>query len=314
VSDPDVSVVVPTHDRCRYLKRAIASALAQTGVQLEVLVIDDASMDATSDMVSRLADRRVRYVKRTVSEGVSAARNIGISQAKGRWIAFLDDDDVWSPNKLARQVGVMETNGTTWSYAGDVAVDDELNILDGGPPPPPDEVVDLLERHNSVPAGASNVVVAAETLATAGPFDTELTNSEDWDMWIRLARAGRPDSVSRPLVAITYHDGNASRDLDAMLRQLDVVAERYGIRIDRARHFRWAGWHALLDGRRADAARYYARAVAAGDLASLGRIAVAIVDPGFASRRKWRGSARHDRWIAEARAWLEPLKEAARTS
>ena len=115
-------------------------------------------------------------------------------------------------------------------------------------------------------------------------------------------------------MAITYHDGNASRDMDAMLRQLDVVANRYGIRIDRARHFRWAAWYALLDGRRADAARHYARAVAAGDLASLGRIAVAIVEPGFASRRRRRGSAGHDPWIAEARAWLEPLKETARTS
>jgi hypothetical protein len=102
--------------------------------------------------------------------------------------------------------------------------------------------------------------------------------------------------------------------MDAMLRQLDVVAKRYGIRIDRARHFRWAGWHALLDGRRADAAGYYARAVVAGDLASLGRIVVVIVDPRFAARRKRRGSAGHDSWIAEARAWLEPLKDATRTS
>jgi hypothetical protein len=163
------------------------------------------------------------------------------------------------------------------------------------------------------PRRPSNVVVAAETLAAAGPFDTELTNGEDWDMWIRLARVGRPDSVSRPLVAITYHDDNASRDMDAMLRQLDVVATRYGIPIDRARHFRWAAWYALLDGRRADAAWHYARAVAAGDLGSLGRIVVAVVDPGFASRRTRRGSAGHDRWIAEARAWLEPLKEVAST-
>ena len=72
-------------------------------------------------------------------------------------------------------------------------------------------------------------------------------------MWIRLARAGPPDWVCSPLVAISYHRQNASRDMAAMIRQLDVVAERYGIRVDRARHFRWAAWHALLEGRRADA-------------------------------------------------------------
>jgi glycosyltransferase involved in cell wall biosynthesis len=310
----NVSVVIPTRNRCDYLGRAINSALAQTVGELEVFVVDDGSTDGTEELVSRVTDSRVRYLKKAVSEGVGAARNTGIAAANGRWIALLDDDDVWAPTKVARQVDAMESNGRVWSYAGDVMVDDKLNILAGAPPPPPDEVVRLIERHDSVPAGASNVIVAAKALAAAGPFDPELTNSEDWDMWIRLAQVGPPAWVRRPLVAISYHDQNASRDMEAMLRQLDVVAERYGIQIDRARHFRWAAWLALLRRHRADAARHYARAIAAGDLASLGRIAVAIVDPGFASRRTRRASDGNDRWIAEARAWLKPLKEAARTS
>jgi hypothetical protein len=101
--------------------------------------------------------------------------------------------------------------------------------------------------------------------------------------------------------------------MDAMIRQLEVVARRYGIRVDRARHYRWAAWQALLEGRRAAATRSYARAVAAGDLRSLARAAVAIVDPDYALRRarKNHRAAEHEPWIAEARAWLEPLKAVA---
>lgn len=309
-----MSVVVPTRDRSRELIRAVRSALGQRRVELEVLIVDDGSTDGTDRVVSGIADPRVRYLRKPVSEGVSAARNTGISEARSPWIAFLDDDDAWAPTKLARQIHVMTAGQRAWSYAGEVIVDGDLNILAGGPPPPPDEVVRLLERHNSVPAGASNVIVAADALAAAGPFDPELTNNEDWDMWIRLARAGPPAWVCSPLVAISYHQGNASRDMAAMIRQLDVVAERYGIRVDRARHYRWAAWHALLEGRRADATRYYGRAVAAGDVGSVARAVVAIVDPGYADRRARRNDPPAERrlWIAEARAWLDPLKDLER--
>jgi glycosyltransferase involved in cell wall biosynthesis len=314
VSLPDVSVVIPTRNRCRRLERAVQSSLGQRGVALEVLVVDDGSTDSTGQLVSGFSDPRVRYMKRAVSGGVSAARNAGIAEARGRWIAFLDDDDVWAPSKVARQLEVMAANGRTWSYAGDVVVDGSLNILAGRPPPPPNEVVRLLERHNSIPGGASNIIVDSQTLAAAGPFDPGLSSSEDWDMWIRLARMGPPDWVCSPLVAISYHDRNASRDMAGMLSQLDVVGQRYAIRVDRARHFRWAAWYALLEGRRVDATRLYGRAVAAGDVTSLGRAAVAILWPGYAVRRERpiHPPDATNPWIAEAREWLDALAEVER--
>lgn len=188
-------------------------------------------------------------------------------------------------------------------------VDGNLRILAGSPPPPPNEVVRLLERHDSVPAGASNVIVHADALSAVGPFDTGLTNSEDWDMWIRLGRGGPPDWVRSPMVAISYHGDNASADMAAMIRQLDIVASRYGIRVDRARHYRWAAWHSLMEGRRADATRYYGRAVIAGDIRSLARATVAIVRPNYAIGRAGSTDpvAENDPWIVEARTWLDPL-------
>jgi glycosyltransferase involved in cell wall biosynthesis len=309
---PDTSVIVPTRGRCRQLKVALRSALAQRDVLVEVLIVDDGSTDLTERWVTSISDPRVRYFRLAESEGVSAARNVGIAEARARWIAFLDDDDLWAPTKLVRQIRVMAANRRGWSYAGEVMVDADLNILAGGPPPPPDEVIRGLERHNAVPAGASNVVVDAEILSTVGPFDPELTINEDWDMWIRLSRTGPPAWVCSPLVAISYHGHNASRDMRAMLRQMEIVAERYGIRVDRARHYRWAAWYALVDGRRTDALRYYAGAVRTGDIGSVARAAVAMLRPGYAIQRTLPLDPVHDRspWIAEARAWLVELAKA----
>jgi hypothetical protein len=100
-----------------------------------------------------------------------------------------------------------------------------------------------------------------------------------------------------------------------MLRQLDVVAERYGVSLDRVRHLRWAAWQALQQKRQADAVRYYARAVGAGDIGSIGRAIVAALTPSYASRRaRTDDPAReHDSWTIEARAWLEGLAGAATT-
>jgi glycosyltransferase involved in cell wall biosynthesis len=304
-----VSVVIPTRNRCRRLEVAVRSALAQQDVDLEVLIVDDGSTDATERMVTSIADPRIRFLKRAVSGGVSAARNVGIADAKGRWIAFLDDDDVWAPTKLTRQLDVMARGGRMWSYTGEVMVDGELKIFAGGPPPPPDEVVRQLQRHNSVPGSASSVVVHADTLSEAGSFDPGLTSSEDWDMWIRLARGGPPDWVSSPLVAVSYHRQNASGDMAAMLQQLDVVAERHGITVDRVRHLRWAAWRALQEDRRADAVGLYGRAIRAGDVGSIGRAMVAVLRPSYANRRTRPDDPanEHDPWILEARVWLDAL-------
>jgi glycosyltransferase involved in cell wall biosynthesis len=308
VRRPSVSVIIPTRDRRDRVRLAVRSALAQRGVSLEVLVVDDASSDGTGAAVTTLGDERVRVVRNDTSLGEGGARNRGIDAANGEWIAFLDDDDVWAPDKLARQMDELEATGRWWAYGGDVVVDEDLNVLSGSPPPGPEEVAAALTRYNAVPGSASNVVVRSELLGRVGPFDTQLRRTPDWDMWLRLIQHGLPAAVNRPLVAICVHPGNMSRDMEAMFRELDVIAARYGIRVDRARHHRWAAWTALVDGRRADAIRHYARAAAAGDPMSVLR-ALAALGPFRASPKSSRASstAGGDPWIEEARTWLAPL-------
>jgi glycosyltransferase involved in cell wall biosynthesis len=306
----DVSVVIPTRGRARLLASTLGTVLWQRDVDFEVVVVDDGSGDDTAEVVAALDDARVRLVRHASTRGVSAARNTGVLETRGRWIAFLDDDDLWAPDKLARQLGAARGTGRSWVYAGEVSVDERLRVVGGGPPVPPERVVELLERHNAVPAGASNVMVRADVLARAGPFDTSLRNNEDWDMWIRLARLGAPAWVRRPLVALRVHGGNASRNMDRMLRELDVIERRHQLSVDRAAHYRWAAWTCLQAGQRQGALRYYAHAVRAGDVKSLARAAVALLYPGLARARAGRvarpGSERQ-RWIAEAQAWLDQV-------
>jgi glycosyltransferase involved in cell wall biosynthesis len=104
--DPLVSVIVPAHNRADQLPRALASVAAQTMPSFECLVVDDGSDDGTADVASRFRDMRFRVIRREVRGGGSAARNTGVKAAKGRWLAFLDSDDEWHPEKLHRQMMV----------------------------------------------------------------------------------------------------------------------------------------------------------------------------------------------------------------
>jgi glycosyltransferase involved in cell wall biosynthesis len=312
VSCPGVTVVIPTRDRADLLALTLRSVLAQRDVDLDVIVVDDGGCHATAGLIEEIRDPRVALVRNDSPPGVSGARNRGVQAAARPWIAFCDDDDLWAPGKLAAQLAAVLEKRAAWVYAGDVTVDAALRVLSGGPPPTPDAVLRELPRYNAVPAGASNVLVRLDALLQTGPFDTDLQTSEDWDMWLRLARtAGRPACVPRPLVALRSHARMVSRRADSILADIEVLAHRYRMPVDRARHYRWAAWMALEDGRRATAMRYYARAAATGDWRSAGRALVALVDPGVTRRR---GPAAADPWAADAQQWLDELRDARAVS
>jgi GT2 family glycosyltransferase len=301
----DVSVVIPTRDRMPMLRTALRSALAQDGVTSEVIVVDDGSAHAVAPQCRDL-NGRVAVHRLADPSGVSAARNTGIAVARGRWIAFLDDDDAWAPTKLAKQVAAASASDRNWVYAGYVDVDAGLELVGGTPPPDPDEVMDLLTGHNSVPASASSVVVRATALARAGGFDVGLQVHEDWDMWIRLARLGPPASVPEPLVALRWHTSNRSSQMEAMLRELPVIAHRHDIAVDYPRHLRWAAWTEWRSGRPGAAARWYLSAAMRGDLPSLARAAAVCARPQGAQR--WMAQRPPSSWAAAADVWLRELR------
>lgn len=307
----DVSVVIPTHNRRQLLLRALASVRAQESVRVEVIVIDDGSSDDTCAAVEALGDARIRCLRSEESQGVSSARNRGIHASGADWIAFLDDDDLWAPAKLERQLIAATNLGRSWACSGSVTVDDELRVIAGSAPETAEDISAALPFRNAVPAGASNVLVSRDLLGQAGDFDLRLRHMADWDLWIRLLQHGLPAVIPEPDVAYVLHDANASSDSERIEHELQIIEERYsaaraGRRIDRAFALRWVAWNLLRAGRRGAAARTYGKAVLSGDAASAARAAVALLDPGIVGRTLERGldpvfAGAADAWLASYR-------------
>ena len=301
---PLVSVIVPTHNRAHLLERTLRSVLAQDVRDLEVIVVDDGSTDETRRVLA-VADARVIAVHNRQPVGVSAARNAGIARARGTWVAFCDDDDLWSPTKLSRQLSAADAVHADWAYAGDVNVDDQLRVLSGGPPLDPQAVAAAMPRWNPLSSGGSNVVVRSRVLSAVGGFDPQLRRTEDWDLWIRMARVGLPACVRAPLVAYRFHAGNVLADPAETVTEARRIADRYGLPVDIAAMNRRAAWAALRGGRRLLAVRHYVLAAARGDVRSIGRAGVALFHPAVGSDRLFAFLGRDADWIAQAEGWLK---------
>ncbi len=207
---PAVSVIIPTFNRASVLDRAVASVLGQTFTDFELIVVDDGSTDETDRVLAR-SGARLR-VHRQGNQGVSAARNAGIRMARGKWIAFLDSDDCWLPEKLERQIAFFRDHPD----AG-ICQTEEIWIRNG-------RRVNPKRRHRK-PSGwifidalnlclvsPSAVMIDRALIDAAGGFDETFPACEDYDLWLRIALhhpihlidepltvkyGGHPDQLSR---------------------------------------------------------------------------------------------------------------------
>jgi glycosyltransferase involved in cell wall biosynthesis len=303
---PEVSVVVPTHNRRELLALTLRTVCEQKDVDLEVIVIDDGSTEeAARDVVRARQDPRIRLLRNAAAMGVSTSRNRGVEEAAGRWVAFCDDDDLWAPQKLREQLRAAEQARRSWVYVGAVKIDDALRIIGGEPPQPPDVVHRRLPRWTLVPGGCSGVIARRDLVRDVGGFDPALVNLADWDLWSRLAGYGPPAAVPLPLVGYRIHGGNASQDTSLVLREVDRLDGRYGVRVDRAAVHHYLAWVSLRGGRRRQASRHFLQAAARGDVRGVAT-SVSIL-----AMRRLPGRARplpHAEWWHEADRWLEPLR------
>jgi glycosyltransferase involved in cell wall biosynthesis len=304
----DVSVVIPTRNRCELLELAMRSVLRQQDVDVEVIVVDEASTDGTAALLAARGDDRVRVIRHDTPQGVATARNRGAAEARGDWLAFLDDDDVWAPDKLASQLLAARAGRCDWAYTGSVTINATGRIVSGRPPLSPDEMRAALPRYNAIPGGGSNVVVRRTTWLTAGPFDVRLKNTEDWELWIRLAKLGAPAWVRRPLLAYRVHASNASLDIEEIVRGTRLIEALHQTRADWGRLHRWLAESCLRKGKRPAAAKLFARAAINGQLRGV------LSDLGRALRRRIRPSLggadviAGDPWLAAAARWLHDLQ------
>jgi glycosyltransferase involved in cell wall biosynthesis len=305
-----ISAVVPTRNRSGFLALTLHSVLAQRGVDLEVVIVDEGSTDDTAEVIARFGDPRVRVLHHDVPMGVAMARNDGWREARSDWIAFLDDDDLWAPNKLASQLAAAVETGRDWAYVGTVNIDEAGHIISGARPPAPELVVRDLAGYNAVPGGGSNVVVRRALLDAVGPFDARHHNTEDWDMWLRLTRQGRPAWVPSPLLAYRVHTRNASLNIDAILAGAALIEQSHHAQVDYGMLYRWFGESSLRQGKRAAALRMYMFAAARGQLRGVAR------DLGAIARRRISRAHREpatNLWWSQAQCWLDELAVSAPT-
>jgi glycosyltransferase involved in cell wall biosynthesis len=203
-----VSVVIPTRNRCARLLEAIASVRAQTGVDFEIIVVDDASSDETPQALPPLCreEPRLRYVRNESPLGGSGARNAGAALARGEFVAFLDDDDCFLPGKLERQVAVLRSSpdalaasGSFWLYfEGRQSVRRLLRS--------PRSRAELLRAN--ILGGASVCMVREEVFRKVGGFDPLLPSCQDWDLWLKLHARGGIVVCEEPLVRYSLHAGS----------------------------------------------------------------------------------------------------------
>lgn len=284
-SAPEVSVVIPTRNRWPLLCAAgLRAALAQSDVSLEVIVVDDGS-ERPPPPHPALRDPRVRLVRIAPQRGVAAARNHGVAVARGEWIAFLDDDDLWSPRKLRRQ---LEVAGADMGlvYGGAVLAGEAgtwpLRL------PAPLELRSWLASSSAIPAGASNVLVRSEVARRVGGFDEGFSHLADWDLWIRLEEQTRAVACQDTLVAMRLHDQNM-RAASTRLIWLEFrrLAEKRkaagGEDLDGRALTQWIASQHARSGRRGEAAWWYARAAAAGRNLAFLRQAVRVLAFGDAA-------------------------------
>ena len=264
---PEVSVVIPTRDRWHRLSRTLACVQRQRGVTLQIVVVDDGSADGTAENARSLGDTRILVVRHERSLGLSRARNAGIRASTGEWIAFLDDDDLWSEIKLISQLRAARRAEADWCYAGAAFVNERGRLLGLADPPDPQAVLRLLRGVNVIPAGASNVLVRAALLDRVGEFDERLSHFADWDLWIRLAAAARPATVDEPLLAYVQHPGNMRlTDSEGLVRELERVDGKHGLAGNaepgRSAMLQWIAESQWRTGRRSAAAVTFARLLA----------------------------------------------------
>lgn len=221
---PTLSVIVPAYNAAEHIVRCLESVLSQSVKDCEIIVVDDGSSDGTSEIVAEFSSSSIRLIRFVENQGVAAARNAGIREAKGKYIAFLDSDDEWLPSKVQKQVVMIEKNPlvTLVTCRADLIDENGINLGDVYKGAAPAEGEDawriLLSRASAV---TSSVITTRDALNRVGLFDESLPVAEDQDVWIKLALQGPVAHV--PEVLVRKHEIPMSLSNQNYRRQADIL-------------------------------------------------------------------------------------------
>ncbi len=226
---PLVSVIIPTYNRAEYLAEALNSVLAQTYADLEIFVVDDGSTDGTQEAVARYGSK-VTYIRQD-NLGVCAARNNALRQARGEYIAFLDDDDLWLETKIEKEVAFLEANSDHgFVFAGFIYFSDD----------DPDKGRRVLNQYETTTYkclygqnmiySTSIVTLRKSCLDRVGFFDEDLIQSADYDLWLRLAKKFKFGFIDERLSKYRVHAKNMSKNLERRIQSYKQIVNKPELR------------------------------------------------------------------------------------
>lgn len=260
MTDPDVSIIIPTYRRPARLTRAVESVCNQTYDQWELYVVNDAPDHDIVDVLP--SDERIKYIRHKENKGAPAARNTGIQMSEGPYVALLDDDDAWKPEKLERQVNHLQQLSSEYGlvYTGaDIIRDEEL--IKRRIPESTGDVFRVLLHHNIVISATP--LIRRECFEKVGYFDTDLLSSQDLDMWLRIAQSYKMDAVTESL-AIVYkcHGERISENSERKYQGQRRILEKYEEHLKSnpealSRRLKLTGSHAIRSGRASEAKEFF---------------------------------------------------------
>ncbi len=228
---PTISVVITCYNYGKYLSGALDSVLSQSLSDYEIVLVNDGSTDDTDKIVrSYLRKGRFVYVKQE-NKGQARAKNVGILRSRGRFVAFLDADDLWAEDKLEKQMALFDKKEAGVVYSGLRYIDEEGNKL----PDQPREgclafrsgyVVNYLFMDNFVPFSAS--IVRRECFEKVGLFDETLSMGIDWDLWLRISVYYKFEYVDEPLLIYRKgHTGQMSKNTEVRHACSDIIMDKF---------------------------------------------------------------------------------------
>jgi glycosyltransferase involved in cell wall biosynthesis len=226
--EPLVSVIIATHNRAEFVGQTLKSVLDQTHKGIEVIVVDDGSTDNTADLLKQY-EGRIKYVYQERSER-SKARNRGVKHSRGTYIAFLDSDDLWLPEKIERQVQLLNERPDVGVVYTDVqfidakgnAYSDEISW----DVPKRQVLYEDLMTHNVITGTTSSVMIRRECLDKVGLFDESMDACEDLDLFRRIAQYYTFYKIELPLVRFRIHPGSTQVNASAMAKGWETTIEK----------------------------------------------------------------------------------------
>lgn len=218
MSKPLVSVIIPTRNRSEFVHKAVDSVLKQTDVDFELIIVDDASDDPPKPLYQRVESIGHRVLRQAHRQGPGPARNRGVAESKGHWLAFLDSDDHWLPGKLGAQLQSLDESGLQIGQVEEIWYRDGERVT----PAKPHRMSagDLFKRSlRSVCVSSSSVMLTRALWDQVGGFDEELFVCEDYELWLRVSAVAEFDLCPEQLVVkFGGHPDQLSRALPAMDR------------------------------------------------------------------------------------------------